>query len=82
MSTHVAARNNTHNTGLIALNKWAEQIGITPITAWRMRKKGWLKTVNICGRVYISAEAIQDFTRRAEAGDFAQEHKAPGRRAC
>lgn len=65
--------------GLIALNKWLEQVGIAPVTAWRFRKKGWLRTVNICGRVYITQPGIEEFTARAAAGEFAQEHKTPRR---
>jgi hypothetical protein len=72
-------KSDESNGGLTALNKWVEQVGIHPVTAWRFRRNGWLKTLNICGRVYITPEAIAEFTRRAEAGEFAQEHKAPGR---
>lgn len=52
---------------------------ISPITAWRYRKRGWLETVNIAGRQYVTAEAIEKFKHRAAAGEFAKEHKAPGR---
>ncbi len=43
------------------------------MTAWRFRRRGWLTTVNICGRVYVTEEACRDFVRRAEAGEFAKE---------
>lgn len=65
---------------VIALNRWLEQIGVTPCTAWRWRCKGWLKTVNISGRQYLTQEAIDEFQRRAMAGEFAQEHKVPSRK--
>ena len=64
---------------LIALSKWAEETGVDSCTAWRWRKKGWLKTTNICGRVYITGEALTEFKERAEAGEFAQDHKVPSR---
>ena len=69
----------TPNTpsGIVALSQWCRSAGVTPITAWRFRKRGWLKTVNIAGRVYVTDKAVQEFMRRAEAGDFAQEHKVP-----
>lgn len=67
--------------GLVALNSWLTQVGITPVTAWRWRRKGWLKTVNIMGRVYLSDDAITEFKRRAEAGEFSKVHAAPDRRA-
>ena len=64
---------------IISLQQWLADIGVTACTAWRWRKKGWLKTVNICGRQYLTQEAIDEFTRRAAAGDFAQVHKVPTR---
>ena len=70
------------NTGkLVALNSWLTSLGVQPITAWRWRRKGWLPTVNISGRVYVSRETIADFERRAEAGEFAQKHIAPRKEA-
>ena len=65
-------------SGLVAFNSWLDGLGRKPITGWRWRKNGWINTVNICGRVYVSQAAIAEFTKRAEAGEFAQEHKAPG----
>jgi hypothetical protein len=64
---------------IISLARWLEQTGVTACTAWRWRKKGWLKTVNICGRQYLTQKAIEEFTRRATAGEFAQPHKVPVR---
>jgi len=65
---------------VISLNRWLAQVGITPITAWRWRRKGWLITVNIAGRQYLTQEAIDEFHRRAVAGEFAKEHKVPSRK--
>jgi len=65
---------------VIALNRWLVQVGVTQITAWRWRRRGWLKTVNIAGRQYLTQEAIEEFHRRAVAGEFAQEHKVPTRK--
>ena len=59
----------------VALDKWTADVGINPSTAWQWRKRGWLKTVNIAGRHYITAAQRGEFLRRAEAGEFAQ---APG----
>jgi predicted site-specific integrase-resolvase len=64
---------------VISLNRWLAGVGVTACTAWRWRKKGWLKTVNICGRQYLTQEAIDEFTRRAAAGEFAQVHTVPAR---
>jgi predicted site-specific integrase-resolvase len=65
---------------VIALNRWLEQIGVTACTAWRWRKRGWLQTVNIAGRQYLTQSAIDAFHRRAVAGEFAQEHRVPSRK--
>jgi hypothetical protein len=62
---------------LLALNLFARQAGLSPITVWRWRKKGWFKTVNIAGRQYVRSEDLAEFKRRAAAGEFAQEHKVP-----
>ena len=80
MQPQVASSNGTSGN-LIALNIWLASLGVQPITAWRWRRKGWLSTVNICGRVYVSRDTIADFERRAASGEFAQVHKAPAKEA-
>jgi len=60
---------------LIGLHKWLTQIGVTNTTGWRWRKKGLIRTINIYGRLYLSDEAIAEFHRRANAGEFAIEMK-------
>jgi hypothetical protein len=67
---------------IISLSKFAAQLGKTPVTLWRWRQRGWLKTINIAGRQYVTAEAMVEFVTRAEAGEFAQRHTAPDRRAA
>jgi len=66
-----------NGSAVISLSKWLEQIGVTSCTAWRWRKKGWLKTINIAGRQYLTQEAMDEFHRRAVAGEFAQFQKIP-----
>jgi predicted site-specific integrase-resolvase len=66
---------------LIALEKWLEEIGRTPTTAWRWRRKGFLKVVNICGRLYVSRDEIARFMTHAESGEFAL-NRTPPRRAA
>lgn len=68
-------------TTVISLSKWLEQVGVTSCTAWRWRKKGWLKTINIAGRQYLTQNAIDEFQRRATAGEFSQPHKTPSCKA-
>ena len=56
----------------VALDKWIADVGINPSTAWQWRKRGWLKTVNIAGRYYLTAAQRVEFVSRAAAGEFAQ----------
>jgi hypothetical protein len=63
----------------IALDRFIHRCGITDTTAWRWRKKSWLNTTNIAGRLYIMPHDLREFNRRAVAGEFAQEHKTPKR---
>lgn len=62
-----------------ALQNFIRGIGISAVTAWRFEKRGWIHTVNIAGRRYITAEAAAEFVRRAEAGEFAKQHITPKR---
>jgi hypothetical protein len=64
---------------LIAYDQWLASLPISPATGWRWRKRGWVPTVNICGRVYVSRSAIAEFERRAAAGEFAKQHVTPKR---
>lgn len=61
----------------ISLTRFCEQMGVNAITAWRWRRDGMLKTVNICGRQYVRSEDVADFNRRALAGEFAKDHTTP-----
>jgi len=76
-----AKRNSGGKPGLVALTKWCAETGVTACTAWRWRRAGMLRTVNVSGRVYVTQQAIADFTRRAEAGEFAAVHPVPTRSA-
>lgn len=62
----------------LALDKYLAESGISPVTAWRYRRKGWLKTINISGRHYVTREAIAEFNRRAQAGEFSKVLRNPG----
>jgi predicted site-specific integrase-resolvase len=78
----ISAPSNSGNPpgAIISLSHWLAQVGVTACTAWRWRKKGWLETVNIAGRQYLTRRAIEEFQRRASAGEFAQPHKVPSRK--
>jgi hypothetical protein len=55
----------------LSLDKFMEQSGISPTTCWRHRKRGWLQTIVIANRHYVTREAIAEFNKRAAAGEFA-----------
>jgi len=48
--------------------------GISVVTFWRWRKRGWVTTVNISGKIYVDLQSLADFDRRAATGEFS---KAP-----
>lgn len=65
---------------LVSVASFCRGIGRSPVTAWRWTKLGWLdKPVNIAGKPYLTREAIEKFTRRAAAGEFAKAPHAPRR---
>lgn len=65
-------------SNIVIVNRWADSIGVEPITIWRWRKLGWIETVNINGHVYVSRSQIAEFEKRAKAGEFCKKHIAPG----
>jgi len=66
-------------SSLVPFHRWLKSIGRTPATGWRWRRDGLIVTQNVCGRVFVSRQAIADFERRAASGEFASEHKTPKR---
>src|SRR4029453_9711535 len=56
----------------MALDKFIQQTGLSPVTVWRFRKKRFLQTVNICGRPYVLRSEIGRFNSRALAGEFSK----------
>ena len=69
-------------SNLRAFDRWLKDIDKTPATGWRWRKRGWINTVNICGRLYISRDEISRFETRAAAGEFSKLHKVPKRKVA
>jgi hypothetical protein len=65
-------KENTVCEAPVPLSRIAETMGRSRKTVYRFEKKGWLETVNIAGKKYVTREALRDFSRRAGAGEFAQ----------
>ena len=61
----------------ISLDKFLELSGLSPATAWRYRRRGWLATVVIAGRHYVTRQSIAEFNERAERGEFVGEVQNP-----
>ena len=47
--------------------------GVSLVTGWRWRKKGWVETLNIAGKLYITGDEIDRFNQRAKDGEFSKE---------
>ncbi len=60
------------NRNLIAYRKWLADTGVSTTTGWRWIKSGWIRAINIAGRLYVSHEEIESFTTRAKNGEFAK----------
>src|SRR5262249_32281428 len=58
-------------TGLRAARAVCRDLGISDTTLWRWSRRGWVRTVNICGKIYVDLQSLADFDRRAAAGEFA-----------
>jgi hypothetical protein len=69
--------NNNEQLPPLSLGKFLEATGASSVTAWRWEKRGWLQTVRIAGRKYITAAALREFNRRLEAGEFAGKTQNP-----
>lgn len=45
-------------------------MGRTSVTGWRWRRRGWINTVSIAGRLYVTQAELQRFSERAQRGEF------------
>jgi len=79
-SSEVRAGPATDSEPPIALDKFIEQSGISAVTVWRYRRAGFLRTLNIYGRHYLTRAEIRRFNERAAAGEFAKQPSRPKRR--
>jgi hypothetical protein len=61
----------------IALSRFSEESGLSPVTIWRYRRAGWIKSLNIAGRQYITRAEIRRFNERAASGEFAKTPRRP-----
>jgi predicted site-specific integrase-resolvase len=76
----IAQSGSSARPTLRSWDDWLNEVGVSKTTGWRWRKAGWIQPVNICGRLYVSDEAIGTFVRRAEEGEFSQVHTVTSRK--
>jgi len=67
---------------LVSYDRFRKGVGVSTTAAWRWRREGWLKTLNIRGRLYLEVDEIARFVARASTGEFATVHKVPSRKAA
>jgi len=58
---------------LVALDAYRKSIGRSKTSIWRYRRRGWLPTVNILGRLYLRRSDISKFETAAASGLLAVE---------
>lgn len=55
---------------LIPLEEFRAKRRISNSTVYRYRQRGFLVTIEVFGKIYLSRDAIDSFDRRAAAGEF------------
>jgi hypothetical protein len=56
---------------LVSFDQWIRSLNRTRATGHRWRRQfPWLETTNILGKLYIRRKTIEEFERRAIAGEF------------
>ncbi|MBN9690695.1 MAG: hypothetical protein J0M24_10690 [Verrucomicrobia bacterium] len=71
MSLHAVSPSHSITPGPVPLKAFIRDRGLSPVTVWRWRKRGWIQTFEIAGKPYLSLDSIREFERRAIAGEFA-----------
>ena len=59
--------------GITSLSVYRRQLGVSKTTLWRDRRNGWLKTINVLGKLYITRESIAKFEAMLCSGELAKE---------
>jgi hypothetical protein len=64
----------------ISLDKFREVLGRSRTTIYRWERDGLFQSYLIYNRRYVRAEVVEEFMRRAEAGEFAKPGHQPRRK--
>ena len=73
----ISAEDSRKPTALRPIGEWREQMDVSPTTAWRYAKRGWIHPITIAGKVYLSQDDIDRFEERARTGEFARDFNRP-----
>jgi len=57
---------------ITSFSRWLETIPVSSTTGWRWIKRGWIRPINIAGRLYLTRSEIDRFQARAASGEFAR----------
>jgi hypothetical protein len=60
-------------SGVRAARAVCRDQGISDTTLWRWRRRGWVKSINISGKVYVDLKSLAEFNRRAATGFYSKE---------
>lgn len=60
-------------SGVKSLSTYRRELGRSKTTMWRYRRNGWLKTINVLGKLYITRESIAEFEAMMRSGKLAKE---------
>jgi hypothetical protein len=61
-----------NDNSLVPFNSFLKSNGRSASCGWRWRQQGWITTVNIAGRLYVSQDEVDRFQQRAAAGEFSK----------
>jgi len=61
----------------LSLDLFMRQTGLSVATVFKYRKNGWLRTLNLCGRHFVTRAEIAEFNRRLKVGEFAGKVATP-----
>ncbi len=69
MDTHPSHQNG--GPEIEPLDRFLKRIGVSRVTGWRWRKRGWLRVHLIAGRTYITSEERHRFIKMVQNGELA-----------
>ena len=78
-TTTPATPSNADPCNLFPFEGFLRGRNLTRTTGYRYRKQGLISVCNIFGRLYVTREEIENFERRAIAGEFSKRAKTPKR---